>query len=110
MLKANTLTQEQISEINKVKIIRLIKENLLMTKRHLAKELELSHTTINYYIQTLINEGLVEVAGVAESTGGRKPLLIKLIPNARYSFGVNFTPEKIYVLLVEFALRNVQTK
>ncbi|MBV7272597.1 ROK family transcriptional regulator [Clostridium thailandense] len=105
MLRKSKLTQEQISEINKVKIIRLIKEKEEITKLELGTKLGLSHTTINTYIQTLIDEGLVQIAGVAASSGGRKPIIVKLIPEAKYSFGVSITPTKAYIVLVNLAYK-----
>jgi len=93
-------TQEQIGEMNKVKIIRLIKNNKEVTKSELSTKLGLSHTTVNTYVQKLIDEGLVERAGVAASNGGRKPMIVKLVAEAKYSFGVSITPKAVYILLV----------
>jgi predicted NBD/HSP70 family sugar kinase len=100
MLKISKFTQEQISEINKAQIISLIKRNREITKLELATELELSHTTVNTYVRILIEEGIVEHAGVAASSGGRKPKILRIIPEARYSFGVSISTEIVSVVLV----------
>ena len=43
---------------------------------------------------------LVEEAGTAPSMGGRKPVMIRLVADARYSLGVNFAPGRIDLLLL----------
>ena len=48
----------------------------------------------------MIDEGYVEEAGVAESTGGRKPVILQFNENARYSFGVNISPDRISIILI----------
>lgn len=100
MLKTSKLTQEQISRINKVKIMQLIRKQSEITQQEISTSLGLSHTTVNSYIQMLIDEGLVEHAGIAASSGGRKPKKVKFIAEARYSFGVSIAPESICIILV----------
>jgi len=100
MINTTTLTQEQIKEINRVKIIKLIKEREAITKQKIARELNLSIPTVTSNIKELLQEGLVEEAGVAKSTGGRKPVVVKFLKNARYSFGVNITTDKVEIVLV----------
>ncbi|NTV89831.1 MAG: ROK family transcriptional regulator [Clostridiales bacterium] len=100
MLNPANITQDRISDMNRVKILRKLRDKGQMTRFDLSSSLGLSHTTINTYIQQLIGEGLVETLGTAESMGGRKPLIIRLVKNARYSFGVNISFEKVEILLV----------
>ena len=107
MIKMTTLTQEQIKEINRVKIIKLIKSSETTTKQEIAKELSLSIPTVTSNIQTLISEGLVEEAGVAESTGGRKPVILKFVKNARYAFGVSITSDSLEIILVNLNVEEI---
>ena len=51
-------------------------------------------------INTLMEEGLVTEAGVAKSTGGRKPVILKFEADARFAFGVDITPDKVATVLV----------
>ncbi|NTV90653.1 MAG: ROK family protein, partial [Clostridiales bacterium] len=60
------------------------------------------------YIQLMINEGLVETVGTAESMGGRKPVIVRLVRNARYSFGVNISLEKVEILLVNLVGEEIE--
>ncbi len=94
------LTQEQIKEINRVNVINTIKDKGETTKLEIAKLLGISLPTVTTNVNSLMEEGIIEPAGTAESTGGRKPLVLKFVPEARFSFGVEITPEKIKIALL----------
>lgn len=100
MSRIGSLSQEQIKEINRVNVINTIKKHKEITKHEVAHLLKLSIPTVTTNINTLIEEGFVEEAGVAESTGGRKPMILKFNANARYSFGVNISPDRVSVILM----------
>ncbi len=46
-----------------------------------------------------MTEGIAEEAGVSESTGGRRPMLIKFLPDAYYSVGIEFSADR-YVRII----------
>lgn len=100
MLISSELTQEQIKEMNRVKIIKIIKDRQETTKQEISELLGLSIPTVTTNINQLVEEGLVEEAGVAKSTGGRKPIVLKFVENARYSIGVNISSSRVDILLV----------
>lgn len=100
MLKNETYTHEQIREVNYIRILQYLRTHHETTKAELGKHLQVSHTTINTYIQTLTEEGFVATFGTADSSGGRKPVIIKLQPNVRYSFGVSISPAYVSVMLI----------
>lgn len=111
MIKIDALSQEQIREINRVNIIHILREKKETTKQEISKILGLSIPTVTTNINALIEEGLVEVAGVAKSTGGRKPAILKFCENARFSFGVDITPDRVVVTLINLnyeMIREVQ--
>ncbi len=100
MIKTTTLTQEQIREMNRVKIIKMLKSLGETTKQEIAVALGLSIPTVTTNIHQLVEAGLVEEAGVAQSTGGRKPIILKFIPDARHSFGVNLGSSMTEIILM----------
>ncbi|MDF2655552.1 MAG: xylR1 [Bacillota bacterium] len=100
MLKNKTYTHEQIREVNYIRILQYLRTHHETTKAELGKHLQVSHTTINTYIQTLTEEGFVATFGTADSSGGRKPVIIKLLPNVRYSFGVSISPAHVSLMLI----------
>mgnify|MGYP001579032923 FL=1 len=58
----------------------------------------------------LFRSGYLDEAGVAESTGGRKPIIVRFLSDARYSFGVCVTPSKIRIALINFKLEIIKEK
>lgn len=100
MIRMDSLTQDQIKAMNRANIIKIIKQYGEITKQGIAAALKLSIPTVTTNINQLIEEGLVEEAGVGDSTGGRKPVILKLVENARYSVGVNISPDSVGVLLI----------
>ena len=100
MTKFGTLSQEQIKEINRVNVIQAIRKNNETTKHEISRLLKLSIPTVTSNINTLIKEGFVYESGVAESTGGRKPVLLSFNENARFSIGVNITPQQVSIIMM----------
>jgi predicted NBD/HSP70 family sugar kinase len=70
-----------------------------MTKQEIAKALNISITTVTTNINALIMDRLVLEAGIDVSTGGRKPILLQLSKNAKYSIGVDITPNTISFII-----------
>lgn len=100
MIKMETLTQDQIKEINRANILKLVKQREELTKLELAEALKLSIPTITANINQMLEEGLVETAGMGSSTGGRKPVMVRLVPDALYAVGVNIAPDRVELLLM----------
>lgn len=99
MLKLNSVDQEIIKDSNRKKILHLLHKKRELTKQEISKELEISIPTVTTNINNLIVEGILKEAGVAESTGGRRPVIVSFLPNSRYSFGVEFTLDSIRIVL-----------
>ncbi len=100
MIKMETLTQDQIKEINRANIIKFIKQQRETTKLDIAEALKLSIPTVTANTNQLVAEGFVQAAGIAVSTGGRKPVILKFVENARYAIGVNISPDRVDLLLI----------
>jgi predicted NBD/HSP70 family sugar kinase len=99
MIKVNDIDRELIKDSNRKKILKLLYRKRQLTKQEISKELGLSIPTVISNINDLIREGIVDEAGVAESTGGRKPVVVRFLPDARYSFGVDISIKNVRVIL-----------
>lgn len=99
MININKIDQEIIKLSNRVKILNLVYEKEELTKQEIAKTIGISIPTVISNINELIEEGILEEAGVATSTGGRKPVIIRFKPNSRFSFGVDISPKKVRIIL-----------
>jgi len=102
--KLNILDQETIKKINKKNILQLLYKKNQLTKQEISNALHISIPTVISNVNELIEEGYLDEAGVAESTGGRKPIIVRYLPEARYSFGVSVTSNKIRIALVNLKL------
>jgi predicted NBD/HSP70 family sugar kinase len=87
-------------------MLRLLTSNRELTIPEISRKLDISIPTVSKNIIQLKGEGLVEEAGVSSSRGGRRPMLIRFVPDAYYSFGVEFAAER-YVRIV---LTNLDSK
>ena len=92
--------QSVIKDHTQKKIIVLLQKNKEMIKREIAKKIGVSVPTIISNINELIEQGIVEEAGVATSTGGRKPVLVRFLKNSRYSIGVDMLIGKVRIVVL----------
>lgn len=95
-----SLSLMEVRVFNKRNVIELISKKPL-TKRDIVNNLGLSQGTVVTIVGELINEGLIQAGEVLKSTGGRKPVVYKLVENAKIVLGVAITSNHI-----RFALGN----
>jgi len=88
-----------ISEINKTKVINLIRDNDGISRAELAKKSGLSAPTISRIVEALIREGLTKEIGVGESNGGRRPTLLKFSGRDSFIIGIDLGTTNIYGIL-----------
>ncbi|WP_243186867.1 ROK family transcriptional regulator [Clostridium muellerianum] len=99
MKRLKSIDQETIRRLNQKKILNLLYRNNKLTKQDISQKLDISIPTVISNSNDLIEQGFLQEAGVAESTGGRKPTIIKFIPDCRYSFGVCITKDRVRIIL-----------
>lgn len=68
-----------------------------MTRQDIAEELSLSMPTVLQHVTQLIEAGILEEWGTAQSNGGRKAKTLRLRPETSYVLGIN-----IGIRLIEF--------
>lgn len=84
---------------NRKKILQLLIRNRESTIPEIAQETRISIPTVAKNISQLVKEGMAQEAGVSVSTGGRKPMMIKFLPDSYYAFGVDFGIEDVRIVL-----------
>lgn len=99
MLRLTEIDQEAIKASNRKKILNLLYKKKELTKQEIAKQTGISIPTVINNINTLLEEGIVMEAGVACSTGGRKPMIISFLPDSRFSFGVEIKPDAVRIIM-----------
>ncbi|HJO95029.1 MAG TPA: ROK family transcriptional regulator [Victivallales bacterium] len=82
-----------IKKINKNIIFKLIMRNETISRSKIAASTALAMPTVMRIVQELLDEGLVIEIGSGDSSGGRKPSMLSLKPNAFYFIGLELTSE-----------------
>lgn len=83
------------------KVYRLIREHGPVSKSKLVSISGHTLSTLNRIIYDLINAGFINTTETGESTGGRKPQLFSLNPNAGYMIGVDIARMYTRVALMD---------
>ncbi len=87
-----------IKETNYKKILQLIGKGQNLTKLDIAYTLKISIPTVTTNINDLKQAGIIEEVESDIYTGGRKPKVIKLIPNSRIAVGMSISKYKVVVV------------
>ncbi|GIM27708.1 ArsR family transcriptional regulator [Clostridium polyendosporum] len=95
------LDQSAIKVNNRKRILRLLSEQRELTKQDIARILDISIPTVSTIVAELIVEGILEEAGIASSTGGRKPIILRFIPTSYFSLGVDLCEDFVRVILTD---------
>ena len=90
--KAQAARLNTIRDINRQIVLNYVREREPISRAEIARETELQRSTISAIVEDLTREGLVEEVGIGESTGGRRPTLLKLRAAGPIAVGVSLTP------------------
>ena len=90
-MEKNGSPVRKIRDSNQKRILSLMLERRELSKSQIAVETLLSVPTVTMNVSRLMEMGLVEEAGVSASQGGRKPMMIRFLPDSRLAFGVDFS-------------------
>ncbi len=82
-------------------ILDLIRSSGRVSRIELSEKSGLTEATISKIVRTLIDGGLVVEAGYAESTGGKRPVLLELNAASRYALGVSLDYARISLVLCD---------
>jgi N-acetylglucosamine repressor len=90
--KAQAARLNTIRDINRQIVLNYVREREPISRAEIARETALQRSTISAIVEDLKSEGLVEEVGEGESTGGRRPTLLKLRTAEPIALGVSITP------------------
>lgn len=93
--------------MNQKKIIQLLYRNKQLTKQDISKALKISIPTVISNVNELIEQGILDEAGVGESSGGRKPTIVRFLSDSRYSFGVSITKDQVRIILTNLNFEKI---
>ena len=81
-----------IRDINRQIVLNYVREREPISRAEIARETELQRSTVSAIVEDLTREGLIEEVGAGESTGGRRPTMLKLRAVGPIAVGVSITP------------------
>jgi len=110
MNKRVILKGNLIRETNYKKILQLIGKGEQLTKLDIAYTLNISIPTVTTNINDLKEEGIIEEVESNIYTGGRKPKIIRLIPNSRVAIGINISKYRIIIMFMNLKNEVIKTK
>lgn len=99
-----------IRDINRQIVLNYIREREPISRAEIAREADLQRSTISAIVEALTAEGLVEEVGEGESTGGRRPTLLRLRTKEAIAIGVAITPTCTTVATSDLAGRIIEQK
>ena len=91
-------------------IYRYIYQNGPCSRHEIAQALSLSQPTVTNALSRLRAENMIREDVSEESTGGRKPMLIRVIPDVRYAIGIDITKNHVSIVLTDLDLSLVCSK
>ena len=105
--KAQAARLNTIRDINRQIVLNYVREREPISRAEIARETELQRSTISVIVEGLTEEGLIEEVGEGESTGGRRPTLLRLRTAGAMALGVAITPTLTTVATSDLAGRIV---
>jgi hypothetical protein len=82
-------TQEQTKEHNRNLVLNILLEHDSISRAEIARITHLTRTTVSDIVADLMNEGLVEEIGLGSSMGGKSPILLSVLEDARFLIGLD---------------------
>ncbi|RIV26182.1 ROK family transcriptional regulator [Alicyclobacillaceae bacterium I2511] len=109
-MKLEKGTLAGIRNTNRINILEIVKEHEPVSRAKIAKVLRMSRSNISDIVESLIDEGLLREEGTGESTsqGGRKPVHLRFVANAKYALGIDIGGTKTIALLADLKGNVVQ--
>src|SRR6476646_6784434 len=108
--RAQAARLNTIRDINRQIVLNYVREREPISRAEIARETHLQRSTISAIVEDLKTEGLVEEVGEGESTGGRRPTLLRLRTKGAIALGVSIDPTCTNVATSDLAGRLVDHK
>jgi len=99
-----------IRDINKQIVLNYVRARSPISRADIARETSLQRSTVSAIVDELQVEGLIEETGTGDSTGGRKPTLLKLRTGRPVAIGVDVTPSLTTIVLADLAGNLLETE
>ncbi|MEW6046103.1 MAG: ROK family transcriptional regulator [Bacillota bacterium] len=82
-------------EMNRSLVVDALLRAQPLSRTDLARATGLSQSTVSVIVEDLLKRGYVRETGLGASSGGRKPVLLELAPDAAVAAGLEITPHQL---------------
>jgi len=96
----NGSNHSTIKSSNRSLVLRLLNSMEKVSRAQLSRITGLTKTTITNIINELLDAGIICETGTADSSSGRKPILLKLVKDALYAVGLYISRDFVYCNIV----------
>ncbi len=93
--------------ITQQKIIKLLCLKETINQVDISEEIKVSLPTVISNINELVKDDILEIGGVGDSRGGRKPVIININPNCKYTIGIDFLVDIVKVVIFNFKMEAI---
>jgi N-acetylglucosamine repressor len=97
-----------IRDINRQIVLNYVREREPISRAEIARETALQRSTISAIVDALKIEGLIEEIGEGESTGGRRPTMLRLRMAGPIAIGVAIRPTRTVIATSNLAGRVIE--
>lgn len=90
-----------IRGINKQIVLNYVRDRAPISRAEIARETALQRSTVSAIVDHLHEDGLIEEIGMGDSTGGRKPTMLKIRNGYPSAIGIDLTPTKTTIAVAD---------
>lgn len=92
-----------IRDINTQIVLNYVRARAPISRAEIARRTSLQRSTVSALVDDLQAKGLIEEIGTGDSTGGRKPTLLRLRTGKPVAIGVDVRPSVTTIVLADLA-------
>lgn len=96
-----TVTTKMLAETNRSRVLQLIYNEKILTRRSICDALNLSAPTVGKIVDRLLKEGLVTEGDSLHSPSGRRPKTLSFVPTSHFSIGLQITRHKLRLVIID---------
>lgn len=105
LTRAQAARANTIRDINRQIVLNYVREKEPISRADIARESALQRSTVSTIVDALQADGLIEEIGAGESTGGRRPTLLRIRTSGVMAIGVDITPSQTTIATSNLAGR-----
>ncbi|HYE15887.1 MAG TPA: ROK family protein [Pyrinomonadaceae bacterium] len=108
LTKAQAARSSTIRDINRQIVLNYIRDREPISRADIARVTELQRSTVSTIVEELKAEGLIEEVGAGQSTGGRRPTMLRLRAAGVLAIGVDIKPSSTTIVTSDLVGRVVE--